>query len=257
MGLGCHKEQRDEFVHVPEFKNHAPRVLRKDHFSKVLNYFSKVLGHFSKVLDIFFLMLAHVIGLKKQLLPSPPTAAASSFAARISGKKLIFNLRGILSGTCSTMGDFSIQISSNLVDKLVHDAEKSKRKPRRTKIKGTGAKGWPLQPPIFVPVTPPSQSTYAELDAIRSVLQESGRVLERLQKQEENMVHEVTQRAKELRDKEFKLPFQKPMPCLTEKDACLACYKEHADNPLKCAGFVKSFEDCARRIRQQVGSAEK
>ncbi|VVA39478.1 PREDICTED: 2_6554_02 partial [Prunus dulcis] len=180
------------------------------------------------------------------------------------------------------MGDFSIQISSNLVDKLVHDAEKSKRKPRRTKIKvprepqqpqmktnqkqvsddsetakGTGAKGWPLQPPIFVPVTPPSQSTYAELDAIRSVLQESRRVLERLQKQEENMVQEVTQRAKELRDKEFKLPFQKPMPCLTEKDACLACYKEHADNPLKCAGFVKSFEDCARRIRQQVGSAEK
>ncbi|PQQ05373.1 uncharacterized protein Pyn_00879 [Prunus yedoensis var. nudiflora] len=173
------------------------------------------------------------------------------------------------------MGDFSIQISSNLVDKLVHDAEKSKKKPRRTKIKvprepqkpqtktnqddseGTGAKGWPLQPPIFVPVTPPSQSTYAELDAIRSVLQESGRVLERLQKQEENMVQEVTQRAKELRDKEFKLPFQKPMPCLTEKDACLACYKEHADNPLKCAGFVKSFEDCARRIRQQVGSAEK
>ncbi|XP_008227642.1 PREDICTED: uncharacterized protein LOC103327135 [Prunus mume] len=175
------------------------------------------------------------------------------------------------------MGDFSIQISSNLVDKLVHDAEKSKRKPRRTKIKvprepqqpqtktnqkqvsddsetlkGTGAKGWPLQPPIFVPVTPPSQSTYAELDAIRSVLQESSKVLERLQKQEENMVQEVTQRAKELRDKEFKLPFQKPMPCLTEKDACLACYKEHANNPLKCAGFVKSFEDCARRIRQQV-----
>ncbi|VVA39477.1 PREDICTED: 2_6554_02 partial [Prunus dulcis] len=194
----------------------------------------------------------------------------------------VSSLRGILSGTCSTMGDFSIQISSNLVDKLVHDAEKSKRKPRRTKIKvprepqqpqmktnqkqvsddsetakGTGAKGWPLQPPIFVPVTPPSQSTYAELDAIRSVLQESRRVLERLQKQEENMVQEVTQRAKELRDKEFKLPFQKPMPCLTEKDACLACYKEHADNPLKCAGFVKSFEDCARRIRQQVGSAEK
>lgn len=192
-----------------------------------------------------------------------------------------FQPSGILSGNCPTMDNFSIQISSNLVNKLVEDAEKSKRKPRRTKkapreppqpqakitqkqgsdesgtLKGPGAEGWPFQSPLFVPVTPPSQSPYEELDAIRSVLQKSERVVERLQKQEENMLQEVTQKAKELRDKEFKLPFQKPMPCSNEKDACLSCYKEHADNPLKCAGVVKSFENCARRIRQQVGSAEK
>ncbi|KAM1034497.1 uncharacterized protein LOC126624966 isoform X2 [Malus sylvestris] len=180
------------------------------------------------------------------------------------------------------MDNFSIQISSNLVKKLAEDAEKSKRKPIRTKkvpreplhpqaritqkqgsddsktLKGPGAKAWPLQSPLFMPVTPPpSQSPYAELDAIRSVLQESERVVERLQKHDEKMLQEVTQKAKELRDKEFKLPFQKPMPCSNEKDACLSCYKEHADNPLKCAGVVKTFENCARRIRQQVGTAEK
>ncbi|XP_048435490.1 uncharacterized protein LOC103952279 [Pyrus x bretschneideri] len=109
----------------------------------------------------------------------------------------------------------------------------------------------------LLPVTPHSQSPYKELDAIISILLESERDMERLQKQEENMLQEVTQKAKELHDKEFKLPFQKPMPCSNEKDACLSYYKEHADNPLKCAGVVKSFENCTRRIRQQVGSAEK
>ncbi|KAM1489267.1 hypothetical protein ACFX13_033011 [Malus domestica] len=212
---------------------------------------------------------------QKKVRPKAPIERPSSYCLPPEAQP------GILSGNCPTMDNFSIQISSNLVNKLVEDAEKSKRKPRRTKkatrerpqpqakitqkqgsddsetLKGPGAKGWPFQSPLFVPVTPPSQSPYEELDAIRSVLQESERVVEQLQKQEENMLQEVTQKAKELRDKEFKLPFQKPMPCSNEKDACLSCYKEHADNPLKCAGVVTSFENCARRIRQQVGSAEK
>ncbi|KAJ7952456.1 Copper ion binding protein [Quillaja saponaria] len=120
------------------------------------------------------------------------------------------------------MGDFTIQISSSLVNKLVEDAEKSKKKTRRTKAKvalepqrpqtkasqkqisddsgtpkGTAAP-WPMQPPLFLPVTPPAQSANAELEAIRSVLQDSEKVVERLQKQEENMLQEVTQRAKDL-----------------------------------------------------------
>ncbi|XP_062030582.1 uncharacterized protein LOC133746411 [Rosa rugosa] len=181
------------------------------------------------------------------------------------------------------MGDFSIQISANLVNKLADDTEKSKKKTRRTKpkvprepqqpqpkisqktvsvdsepFKGSGAKGWPLQPPLYMPVPPPSQSTNADLDAIRSVLQQSEKVVERLKKQEENLAQEVTQRAKELRDKEFKLPYQKPMPCLAEKDACVDCYKEHGkEDPLKCAGLVNSYADCARKVRQQVSSGNK
>ncbi|GMN32602.1 hypothetical protein TIFTF001_003752 [Ficus carica] len=181
------------------------------------------------------------------------------------------------------MGDFSIQISSNLVNSLAGEDEKSKKKTKRTRTKlprepqpqrpqaktnqkqvsddfaipkGPSATGWPLQPPVFFPVTPPAHLASAELEAIRSVLQESERVVEKLQKQEENMVQEVTQRAKELRDKEFKLPYQKPLPCVAENEACLACYKEHLKDPLKCADLVRNFADCARRVRQQVSSAQ-
>ncbi|XP_022152722.1 uncharacterized protein LOC111020378 [Momordica charantia] len=181
------------------------------------------------------------------------------------------------------MGDFSIQISSNLVNMLVDDTEKPKRKPRRNRtkvpqeskkpqikvdqkhtshdsgmLKGSTSDGWPHQhPPLFLPVIPPVHSANGELDAIRSVLKESERVVERLQKQEENMVQEVTQRAKDLHDREFKLPYQKPMPCLAESTACFQCYKDHANDLLKCARFVKNFADCNRQARQQMSSAEK
>ncbi|CAI9772495.1 unnamed protein product [Fraxinus pennsylvanica] len=174
------------------------------------------------------------------------------------------------------MGEsFTIQISSNLVRQLADDPEKVKPKPKKLKPKkqsekvhtkqisddsnarkGQAASGWPLQPPLYLPVPPP-QSANSKLDDIRSVLQESEKVLERLNKQQENLLQEVTERAKELHDKEFKLPQQKHLPCLEEKDACLKCYKEHVKDPLKCASFVKDFADCARRVRQLVGSADK
>ncbi|KAL0395353.1 UNVERIFIED_CONTAM: hypothetical protein Slati_4501500 [Sesamum latifolium] len=176
------------------------------------------------------------------------------------------------------MGEsFTIQISSNLVRNLVDDGEKVKKKTRKPKpkvpreppqsqtvppkqlsddtetIKAPPLTGWPIQPPLYSPI-PPQKPANTELDSIWSVLQESDKVVERLQKQEENMLQEVTQRAKDLHDKEFKLPSRKPMPCLDQKDACLNCYKEHVKDPLKCAQFVKDFADCARRVRQQVGA---
>ncbi|PSR91554.1 MICOS complex subunit mic25a like [Actinidia chinensis var. chinensis] len=176
------------------------------------------------------------------------------------------------------MGEsFTIQISSNLVKQLTDDGEKSKRKNKRSKpkipqepqqsqskvhpkqISGdseapkvTPPMGWPVQPPFFMPITPPPQAASPELDAIRSVVQESEKVLERLQKQEEVLAQEVTQRAKDLHDKEFKLPNQKTPPCLTERGACFDCYKEHVKDPLKCADLVKNYADCIRRDRQQV-----
>lgn len=173
------------------------------------------------------------------------------------------------------MGEFTIQISKNLVDRLVHDAEMSK-KTKRTKRKAPrespvpqsnvsqkqivddsgkpkieAAPAWPLQPPLFLPATPPVQSTM-ELEAIRSVLQESEKVVERLQKKEENMLQEVTQKAKDLRDKEYKLPKPKSNPCMAESHACMACYKEHVKDPLRCASLVTNFADCVRRFRQQA-----
>lgn len=188
--------------------------------------------------------------------------------------------RYILPGGCSIMGDFAIHISANLVSQLAEDSGKVKKKTKKTKPrksqepqqpqtkvnhkqilddsktqKGTPAPGWPLQPPVFLPLSPSAHS--AELDAIRSVLHESERVLEKIHKQEENMVQELTERAKTLRDQEFKLPYQKPLPCLAEKDACESCYKEFGKDPLKCLPLLKNYADCSRRARQQVSSADK
>lgn len=175
------------------------------------------------------------------------------------------------------MGEFTIQISRNLVDRLVHDAEMTKKKTKRTKPKATrepptpqskadekqivddsvkpkseAAPTWPLQTPLFLPTTPPQHSPNAELEGIRSVLQESEKVVERLRVQEENMLQEVTQKAKDLHDKEYKLPKPKPKPCMAESDACFACYKEHVKDPLRCASLVTNFAECVRRFRQQV-----
>ncbi|KAK2664789.1 hypothetical protein Ddye_003363 [Dipteronia dyeriana] len=175
------------------------------------------------------------------------------------------------------MGDFTIQISANLVNRLAEDGEKLKKKTKKTKTKilrerqppqtkvnqkqvlddpktqkGATPPGWPLQPPLFLPVNPPAQSV--ELDAIRSVLQDSERVLEKVNKQENNMVQEMTERAKTLRDQEFKLPYQKPLLCLAEKEASEACYKESIEDPLKCHRLLKKYADCSRKARQLVSS---
>lgn len=180
------------------------------------------------------------------------------------------------------MDEFSIQISSNLINRLTDNGEKMKKKTKKTRPrilqepqrpqtkgdqkqitdesgrhKGNANSGWPIQPPLFLPPTPPVQPAYTELDAVQTVLKESERILEKLQKQEENMVQEVTERAKDLRDKEFNLPSPKPMPCLAENNAWIACYKENPNDPLKCAHLTKNFADCARRVRQLVNSADK
>jgi hypothetical protein len=167
------------------------------------------------------------------------------------------------------MGDYTIQISTKLVDQLARDDEKIKRKTRRprpkkkitheepqedvpTKPKTSSpapAPGWPLQPPsMFLPVTPappPPPAAVPEVEAIRSILKESETVLEKLEKQEAGARQELSKRAKELHDKEFKLPYQSPMPCTQEREGCLQCYKSNAKDPLKCAEAVKRFEACA------------
>jgi hypothetical protein len=180
------------------------------------------------------------------------------------------------------MGDFSVQITPELVNRFANDGEKLKKKAKKTipktrqetpllkaKVnekqlhddsethKRIASPGWPVQPPLYLPITQPVHPANAELDAIRSVIQESERVLEKFQKQEDNMVQQVTERAKNLRDKEFKLPNQKPMPCLVDYNACRACYKEHADDILKCAPLTKSYYECVRRAKQQQNSADK
>ncbi|KAG0491894.1 hypothetical protein HPP92_004973 [Vanilla planifolia] len=180
-----------------------------------------------------------------------------------------------LQGSDILMGDtFTIQISSGLIRRLANEeTTKSSKKanpkssteqqPRPLDRQKEGSnveksaspsRNWPLQTPTFFPVSPPpSSSAIAKVDAIKSVLKESEEVLEKLEKQEAKMVQELTQRAKELREKEFKLPNQKPTPCLSERDACVQCYKEHLKEPLNCASVVNKFTECARQARQQFG----
>ncbi|XP_065015042.1 uncharacterized protein LOC135642659 [Musa acuminata AAA Group] len=170
---------------------------------------------------------------------------------------------------------YTIKISSDLINQLAGGNDKAKKKTKKPKPKiskephqpqnnvkpvpstqkSSPSGGWPLQPPLFMPVPPPDPVTISELEAIRSVLRESQRTVEKLEKHQDKMNQDLTQRAKELRDKEFKLPHQNSsISCTAERDACLNCYKEHASNPLKCAQVVKSFADCARRARLQVSS---
>ncbi|CAH9081957.1 unnamed protein product [Cuscuta epithymum] len=162
---------------------------------------------------------------------------------------------------------FTIQISNDLVKKLSDDGENLKKRSKRPKPKISNdsqtswskahqkpvseeSNKWPLAlPPLYLPLPPLDQPLIAELDAIRCAVQESEKLVERLQKKEENMLEEVTQRAKDLHEKEFKLPDNKPIPCLEERDACTKCYRENQENPLKCAIAVQKFAECARRAR--------
>ncbi|ONK72733.1 uncharacterized protein A4U43_C04F22610 [Asparagus officinalis] len=172
------------------------------------------------------------------------------------------------------MGDsYTIQISSNLVNKLARDGEGRKRRTKKSKPKipeipnksekeptpspaapKTGPSSvWPVQTPVFMPVPDqtPGSAALTELETIRSRIQESENVVKKLEQKELNMTKELNQRAKELRDKEFKLPYQKSMPCGAEREACLQCYQENLKQPLQCAEVVRTFNDCARRARQQ------
>uniref|UniRef100_A0A0E0KXG6 Serine/threonine-protein kinase BSK1-like TPR repeats domain-containing protein n=1 Tax=Oryza punctata TaxID=4537 RepID=A0A0E0KXG6_ORYPU len=171
--------------------------------------------------------------------------------------------------------DFLLWISTKLIDQLARDDEKVKKKTRKPKPKKIvkqhqqepqdnsrelpasepkAPPGWPLQPPMYLPVTPvppPPPPAISELEAIRAVLEESEKVQEKLDKQHAGMRDELIKKSKDLRDKEFKLPYQNPMPCTEERSNCRQCYVSNAQDPLKCAEAVKRFEACVRLARQR------
>ncbi|EPS58277.1 hypothetical protein M569_16539 [Genlisea aurea] len=164
---------------------------------------------------------------------------------------------------------FTVHISSNLISHLLDDGERVKTRTRKPKpnipsnpkqdgiddSKKLQGGGWPLlqpPPPLYLPGIPPKQENNPDVDRIHSVLKESEKVLEKLEKKEESMLEDVTRRAKDLHDKEFKAPNPKPVPCLVEKNACLNCYEENLKEPLKCAQLVNDFAECARRARRSV-----
>ncbi|KAL5202093.1 hypothetical protein ABZP36_013045 [Zizania latifolia] len=205
---------------------------------------------------------------------------SSSMGGRIASTSRFGRLRlpglglGFLMSGSFAMGDYTIQISTKLIEQLARDDEKVKKKTRKPKPskfvkqheepqensrelpsepKSTTdvAPGWPLPPPMYLPVaTAPPPPAVAELEAIRAVLEESEKVQEKLDKQHAGMRDELLKKSKDLRDKEFKLPYQNPTPCTGERDNCLKCYVSNAQDPLKCAEAVKRFEACVRLARQ-------
>ncbi|KAG8066886.1 hypothetical protein GUJ93_ZPchr0005g15540 [Zizania palustris] len=170
-------------------------------------------------------------------------------------------------------GGYTIQISTKLIEQLARDDHKVKKKTRKPKpskfvkqheepletcrelpseAKSTTAPEWPLlPPPMYLSVaTAHPPPAVAELEAIRAVLQESEKVQEKLDRQHAGMRDELLKKSKDLRDKEFKLPYQNPTPCTGERENCLKCYVNNAQDPLKCAEAVKRFEACVRLARQ-------
>ncbi|KAF6981661.1 hypothetical protein CFC21_000123 [Triticum aestivum] len=138
------------------------------------------------------------------------------------------------------MGDYTIRISTSLIEQLARDDEKQvkrrTRKPRPKKV---------VEQP-----EEPQDNGREVVEAIRAVVAESEKVLEKLQKKEAAMREELTKRAKELHDKEFKLPYQNPSPCTDERAGCAECYRSNVQDPLKCAEAVKRFEACVRMARR-------
>ncbi|KAJ4757423.1 CHCH domain containing protein [Rhynchospora pubera] len=166
------------------------------------------------------------------------------------------------------MGDsYTVQISTKLINQLAREDEKrSPIKVRKPKPKTPKSTNQPqntetqnqtppaaIFPPLFLPVPPPAPvEALPEVESIRQVLKESEKVLEKLKVEESDMLKELNKRSKELREKEFKLPYQNPIPCMKERSDCLECYKNYANDPLKCADTVKRFADCAWKSRQSA-----
>ncbi|VAH00320.1 unnamed protein product [Triticum turgidum subsp. durum] len=160
------------------------------------------------------------------------------------------------------MGDYTIRISTSLIDQLARDDEKQvkrrTRKPKPRKVveqpediepKSSPAPVLPFPPPMYLPVTPappPPSPAIQVVEAIGAVVAESEKVLEKLHKKEAMMREELTKRAKELAGN--------PSPCTDERAGCAECYRSNMQDPLKCAEAVKRFEACVRMARRSGGA---
>ncbi|KAL0727260.1 hypothetical protein Bca4012_023353 [Brassica carinata] len=86
-------------------------------------------------------------------------------------------------------------------------------------------------PPFYFPILQ-QEAAKAELEGIRLVMKESENVLEKVEKQKKNVDDELTERARDVYEKEFKIAELKLMPCYLEKDVRLKCYKENINDTI-------------------------
>ncbi|KAJ8747808.1 hypothetical protein K2173_006988 [Erythroxylum novogranatense] len=143
------------------------------------------------------------------------------------------------------MGDVSIEMRGNLVNQLVNGHETVKKKPKKRKTK------IPREPS-----KPRNQGNETQiLDAIQSVIQESEKVPEKLQKQEDNML--IIMLVEPATRITATISSNAPLSLgVTDYHACRTCYKDYIDDILKCTLFTRSYYDCIQRAKQQTSSAD-
>jgi hypothetical protein len=96
----------------------------------------------------------------------------------------------------------------------------------------------------------PSSAPTHDLVPIYEVLEATEKLGEKIQKQEEKELEKVKQLAQDLQDKQFRAPSY-PIPCQSEKESCLQCYKGSIKSPLECAEVVRVFKECSQRVQQE------
>ncbi|KAG0584043.1 hypothetical protein M758_3G181500 [Ceratodon purpureus] len=169
---------------------------------------------------------------------------------------------------------FSLQVTSELMQKLTKEniVAKEPAKGRKPTQKAAAPKPSmkPVEPapmnlkqdlslpyyPGFLSSLPgmnkPEVQTHEQthdLVPIYKVLEETEKLGEKLQKQEEKELEKVKQLAQDLQDKQFRAPSY-PIPCQTEKETCLQCYRGSTKSPLECAEAVRVFKECSQRVQQ-------
>ncbi|KAK9818419.1 hypothetical protein WJX72_012411 [[Myrmecia] bisecta] len=81
---------------------------------------------------------------------------------------------------------------------------------------------------------------------LKRALERSTRAGALLLKAEREEVAQVDALAEELTQKEYRAP-ARPPPCQAEREACLYCYQDNYQDPLRCADKVEAFSQCARQ----------
>ncbi|KAJ7092095.1 hypothetical protein O6H91_23G022200 [Diphasiastrum complanatum] len=114
--------------------------------------------------------------------------------------------------------------------------------------------------PVPAPPPPPIQRNLSldahaqKIAAYSTLLEKTEKLASELQKRGAAELDEINRRAQELNNKQYRAPIRS-IPCVTEREACLQCYKENGKEPLKCKQRADAFLECARRAQTELASA--
>mmetsp|Transcript_5047 Transcript_5047/g.18384 ORF Transcript_5047/g.18384 Transcript_5047/m.18384 type:complete len:152 (+) Transcript_5047:201-656(+) len=133
---------------------------------------------------------------------------------------------------------FSVRISRRLLDRLSGKPEAREGNVPREAPPAT-ATPLPQVAQVIGHAGSPTPTTGASDRIIRSV--RDGNLLLRHEADELDMIDSL---AKELNATQTR---ESPKVCAKEEQACLDCYKQHAQEPLKCAEAARAYSQCAQR----------